>query len=76
MSRLGIFVDRKTMSNAEQLTARTTLTGEPLPPLLPATAQAWHDGLLDQAKQHPCRDPDSGPGMRCPTRRERRQTLR
>ena len=26
---------------------RTTLTGEPVPPLLPATAKAWHAGLLD-----------------------------
>ena len=35
------------LRDADQLKARTTLTGEPVPPLLPATAQAWHDGLLD-----------------------------
>jgi hypothetical protein len=33
--------------NAEQLAPRTTLTGEPLPPVLPQTAKAWHDGQLD-----------------------------
>ncbi|BBY57575.1 HNH endonuclease signature motif containing protein [Mycolicibacterium sarraceniae] len=33
--------------NAEQLAPRTTLTGELLPPVLPKTATAWHDGLLD-----------------------------
>ena len=35
------------MRDAEQLTARTTLTGEPLPALLPATATAWEAGDLD-----------------------------
>src|SRR5262245_52290396 len=30
-----------------QLSPRTTLTGQELPPELPATAQAWRDGMLD-----------------------------
>ena len=38
---------RRRLRDADQLKARTTLTGEPVPPLLPATAQPWHDGLLD-----------------------------
>ncbi len=38
---------RRRIRDAEQLKARTTLTGEPVPPLLPKTSQAWHDGLLD-----------------------------
>ena len=38
---------RRRIRDAEQLTARTPLVGEPLPPLLPATSAAWHDGLLD-----------------------------
>ncbi|BBY60140.1 hypothetical protein MSAR_32760 [Mycolicibacterium sarraceniae] len=33
--------------NAEQLAPRTTLTGQLLPPMLPKTATAWHDGQLD-----------------------------
>ncbi|WP_319429017.1 HNH endonuclease signature motif containing protein [Mycobacterium sp. RTGN5] len=33
--------------DAEQLTARTTLTGDPLPALLPNTASAWEAGDLD-----------------------------
>jgi hypothetical protein len=32
---------------AEPLASRTTLTGEPLPPRQPATAQAWREGELD-----------------------------
>lgn len=32
---------------ANQLLPRLTLTGQELPPELPATAEAWHDGLLD-----------------------------
>lgn len=31
----------------EPLASRTTLTGEPLPPRQPETAQAWREGLLD-----------------------------
>jgi hypothetical protein len=39
---------RRRMRNAGQLTARTTLTGQQLEPELPATAAAWHDGVLDE----------------------------
>jgi hypothetical protein len=35
------------LREAKQLSPRLTLTGEELPPELPATAQAWRDGLLD-----------------------------
>ncbi|BBY64106.1 HNH endonuclease signature motif containing protein [Mycolicibacterium helvum] len=38
---------KRRIRDAEQLAPRTTLTGEPLPPLLPETSQAWHDGQLD-----------------------------
>jgi Domain of unknown function (DUF222) len=38
---------RRRMRNAEQLAPRTTLTGEALPPELPATAEAWRAGMLD-----------------------------
>lgn len=36
------------LRDADQLGPRTTLTGQPLPPELPATAQAWRDGQLDE----------------------------
>ncbi|MEE6176360.1 HNH endonuclease signature motif containing protein [Mycobacterium sp. 050134] len=35
------------LRDVRQLSTRLTLTGEELPPELPATAQAWRDGLLD-----------------------------
>jgi hypothetical protein len=35
------------LRDAEQLSPRLTLTGQELPPELPATAQAWRDGMLD-----------------------------
>ncbi len=38
---------RRRIRDAEQLAPRTTITGETLPPELPATAEAWRDGLLD-----------------------------
>ena len=38
---------RRRLRDAEQLTPRSTLTGEPLPAVLPATAAAWHTGTLD-----------------------------
>lgn len=38
---------RRRLRDAEQLTPRTSLTGQPLPPALPATATAWTTGLLD-----------------------------
>ncbi|WP_319437047.1 HNH endonuclease signature motif containing protein [Mycobacterium sp. RTGN5] len=39
---------RRRIRDAEQLAPRTTLTGEPLPPLLPETSVAWHRGELDR----------------------------
>lgn len=39
---------RRRIRNAGQLAPRSALTGEQLPPQLPATAQAWHDGVLDE----------------------------
>ncbi|AGC60933.1 hypothetical protein MULP_00895 [Mycobacterium liflandii 128FXT] len=38
---------RRRLRDAQQLSARTTLTGQVLPPELPATARAWRDGQLD-----------------------------
>lgn len=38
---------RRRLRDAAQLSARTSLTGQPLPPVLPATAKAWSAGLLD-----------------------------
>lgn len=46
--RISCAEARRRMRNAAQLTGRTTLTGEQLPPELPATAQAWHNGVLDE----------------------------
>lgn len=39
---------RRRIRDAEQLTPRMTLTGETLPPQLPATARAWRDGMPDE----------------------------
>ncbi|WP_319430412.1 HNH endonuclease signature motif containing protein [Mycobacterium sp. RTGN5] len=38
---------RRRIRDAEHLAPRTTLTGEPLPPVLPETSAAWHRGDLD-----------------------------
>jgi hypothetical protein len=38
---------RRRLRDAGQLQPRTTLTGQTLPPALPATAKAWDAGLLD-----------------------------
>jgi hypothetical protein len=38
---------RRRFRDAEQLKSRITITGETLPPELPATAQVWRQGLLD-----------------------------
>ncbi len=38
---------RRRVRDAEQLAPRRTLTGEQLPPLLPATAEVWRAGRLD-----------------------------
>jgi hypothetical protein len=38
---------RRRERDAEQLAPRRSLTGQPLPPVLPATAAAWAAGVLD-----------------------------
>jgi hypothetical protein len=38
---------RRRTRDANQLSPQTTLTGQSLPPVFPATAKAWHAGLLD-----------------------------
>jgi hypothetical protein len=38
---------RRRTTEAEELCARLTLTGQELPPQLPATAQVWREGRLD-----------------------------
>ena len=38
---------RRRIRDAEQLAPRITLSGTPVPPVLPATASAWAAGLLD-----------------------------
>jgi hypothetical protein len=38
---------RRRLRDAAELAERTSLTGLPLPPVLPATAKAWSAGLLD-----------------------------
>src|SRR3954467_7032671 len=40
---------RRRIKDAAQLSPRVTLTGQQLPPQLPATAQQWRQGLLDPA---------------------------
>lgn len=38
---------RRRTRDAAQLRPQATLTGQPLPPVLPSAAKAWHAGLLD-----------------------------
>lgn len=38
---------RRRTRDSDQLRPRSTLTGGPVPPVFPATAKAWHAGLLD-----------------------------
>ncbi|HEY2447450.1 MAG TPA: HNH endonuclease signature motif containing protein [Mycobacterium sp.] len=45
--RISCAEARRRMRDAEQLAPRMTITGETLPPELPATAQAWRNGALD-----------------------------
>jgi Domain of unknown function (DUF222) len=45
--RISYAEARRRLRDAEQLSPRLTLTGQQLPPELPATAQAWRDGELD-----------------------------
>jgi len=46
--RISCAEARRRMRDARQLAPRMTITGETLPPELPATAQAWRDGMLDE----------------------------
>lgn len=48
--RISLAEARLRMRDAEQLAPRLTITGETLPPELPATALAWRAGMLD--RQH------------------------
>ncbi|WP_454560694.1 HNH endonuclease signature motif containing protein [Mycobacterium haemophilum] len=45
--RISCAEARRRLSDVEQLSPRLTLTGQQLPPDLPATAQAWRSGVLD-----------------------------
>ena len=45
--RISFAEARRRIRDAEQLMPRITITGETLPPELPATARVWRDGLLD-----------------------------
>ena len=45
--RISVGESRRRLRDAEQLEPRTSLTGQPLPPQLPATGKAWEAGLLD-----------------------------
>jgi len=47
MLRISRREAKRRLRDGEQLGPRTTLTGQELPPLLPATAKAWEAGLLD-----------------------------
>ena len=46
--RISCAQARRRLRDAEQLCPRLTLTGQELPPELPATAQVWRDGMLDE----------------------------
>ena len=46
--RISCAEARRRLRNAEQLAPRVTLTGEQLPAQLPATAEAWRSGALDE----------------------------
>ncbi len=45
--RISYTEARRRIRDAQQLSPRLTLTGEQLPPELPATAVAWREGVLD-----------------------------
>ena len=45
--RISYTEARRRIRDVAQLSPRLTLTGQELPPELPATAQAWRDGMLD-----------------------------
>ncbi|BBY21439.1 HNH endonuclease signature motif containing protein [Mycobacterium stomatepiae] len=45
--RISYAETRRRVRDAQQLSARVTLTGQELPPELPATATVWREGRLD-----------------------------
>jgi len=45
--RISLSDARRRLRDVAQLSPRRTLTGQELPPELPATATAWRDGVLD-----------------------------
>ncbi|MGA3255491.1 MAG: HNH endonuclease signature motif containing protein [Mycobacterium sp.] len=45
--RISYAEARRRLGDVGQLSPRATLTGQELPPELPATAQVWRDGMLD-----------------------------
>jgi hypothetical protein len=45
--RISYAEARRRVRDAQQLAAHTTLTGQELPPELPATTIAWREGILD-----------------------------
>ena len=45
--RISYAEARRRIRDVDQLSPRLTLTGQELPPELPATAQVWRDGMLD-----------------------------
>ena len=45
--RISLREARRRLRDAGQLTVRRSLAGESVPPELPATAEAWHSGVLD-----------------------------
>ena len=47
VARLSLSESRRRLRDAAQLSPRTTLSGQPVPAELPATAKAWEAGLLD-----------------------------
>jgi Domain of unknown function (DUF222) len=46
--RISCTEARRRIRDVAQLSPRLTLTGQELPPELPATAQVWREGLLDE----------------------------
>ena len=46
--RISYAEARRRIRDVAQLSPRLTLTGQELPPELPATAQVWREGLLDE----------------------------
>jgi hypothetical protein len=58
---------RERVNAADALGSRVSLLGEPLPPVLPATAAALSDGSISPAHTGVIRNDSSGP-VSCPAR--------